>query len=340
MRQEKRNKSRGVASSSLDSGRCVAALHGFVRSGPPGFSLETQSDTIQRMKSHGLEAVHATSADEIAFRCPEHRRRTGRDDKRPSASLNWRRGVWCCYGCGASGTASRLLGGRKPTPAETVRGLLERAKRPKPERTLVPADFRKLTRVNNYLRNRGLTDRDVRDWGLGVAGDYVIFPARVNRKLVGWQGRAMTYGREPRYCSAPGARDYVMGYDLAKRRGGPLVVVEGPFDAVRVWQAGWPVVALCGGGSGARYKLIATLAAKRAVIIMLDNDGAGARAANRTAAELQELGVVARSVDLPEGYKDPAEATPGQINAWIISLLPALRKNMAWARKQKGEKRG
>lgn len=287
----------------------------------------TRNQVVESMKAIGLSGVNGHGGDEIGFRCPVHETRTGKPDKRPSASVNWRRGVWCCYGCGAKGSLRRLLGGARQTAAEVVKGLLGRAKT-KAVHVKLPSDFKRLTAPNNYLLARGLTTRDVAAWGLGVAGDYVVFPAYVGRRLVGWQGRAMTYGREPRYCTAPGARDFLLGYDLARKRPGPLVVVEGPFDAVRVRQAGFAVVALAGSGGTARYEAIQRLAGRRVIVVLTDSDSAGQRAGQRLTMWFNANKRKAMLGVLPDGAKDPAECTPAQLRLVV-------RDAVAWIRKLK-----
>lgn len=82
-----------------------------------------------------------------------------------------------------------------------------------------------------------------------------------------------------------------------------VVVVEGPFDAMRVWQAGCrPVAALLGTElSSAQRALLAT--APR-VVVMLDGDDAGRQGARKLLAALAPRPVLV--VRLPEG-RDPAD---------------------------------
>ena len=82
-----------------------------------------------------------------------------------------------------------------------------------------------------------------------------------------------------------------------------LIVVEGPFDAMRVWQAGHPnVVALL--GSSPTPAQVHRLAQVEALVIMLDADGAGRAGAHRLTPLTTDTPV--RLVELPEG-NDPAD---------------------------------
>ena len=53
------------------------------------------------MAAHGVRLTG--SGDELKGRCPFH------DDKTPSLSVNGAKGVWHCFGCGASGNVRGFL---------------------------------------------------------------------------------------------------------------------------------------------------------------------------------------------------------------------------------------
>lgn len=81
-----------------------------------------------------------------------------------------------------------------------------------------------------------------------------------------------------------------------------LIVVEGPFDAMRLWQAGYrAVVALL--GSSATPSQQALLSTAPNVIVALDGDATGRDGARNVARTLTATSVTV--VDLPNGY-DPA----------------------------------
>lgn len=88
-----------------------------------------------------------------------------------------------------------------------------------------------------------------------------------------------------------------------------MIVVEGPWDAMRVYQAGFPnVVALWGARASRRQQDL--LATAPSLWVMLDGDNAGRSGARHLASTLCSLPV--RIVELPHG-KDPANLTDDEL---------------------------
>lgn len=95
-----------------------------------------------------------------------------------------------------------------------------------------------------------------------------------------------------------------------------IVVVEGPFDAMRVWQAGFrAVVALL--GSTATPSQRALLATAPMAILMLDGDAAGRDGARTIARSLSPA--QAQVVDLPDD-QDPADLPEEDIRQILLPL--------------------
>lgn len=98
--------------------------------------------------------------------------------------------------------------------------------------------------------------------------------------------------------------------------GRSVVAVEGPFDAMRVWQAGLrAVVALLGSTASPTQQALLSTAPN--VIVMLDGDTAGRRGARNLARTLTSKSVTV--VDLPDGY-DPADLPDEHVHS-ILSPL-------------------
>ena len=96
-----------------------------------------------------------------------------------------------------------------------------------------------------------------------------------------------------------------------------VVVVEGPFDAMRVWQAGCPfVVALLGSHPSLAQQ--ALLSGVRKVGVLLDGDDAGREGARRIALALAPRPV--QVLALPEG-RDPADLDEEALRRVLASFL-------------------
>jgi hypothetical protein len=101
-------------------------------------------------------------------------------------------------------------------------------------------------RFYNYLADdRGFggdTPDVVRTYDLrcslsGRWANRIILPFRADRRCVGWTGRSVERRAGLRYLTFPegsGAKERIFNYDRCRKGGRALVVVEGPFDCVKV----------------------------------------------------------------------------------------------------------
>jgi DNA primase len=133
---------------------------------------------------------------------------------------------------------------------------------------------------------------------------------------IAFGGRAMPGADKdsPKYLNSPGTEIYekskvLYGLSWARtaiQRRDRLLVVEGYFDAVSLWQAGFEeAVAPCGTALTAEHlDIVRRLTLK--VVALFDSDEAGLSAAVRSLSLFLAAGVEARRLDLP-GAKDPDE---------------------------------
>lgn len=183
-----------------------------------------------------------------------------------------------------------------------------------------------------YLRSRGYPDpvRVSRRFGL-MAAPYGRLAARLFFPVSDGEyvGRAVRPGLEPRYlATSPASRLYVPlpeEYD-----GGCLLLVEGPFDALRLQTA---ILEIFGRRFGAAVALLGLaltsdklLHLSRLIdqadltLVVLDRDQP-VSAAGRLAASLEKR--TKRRVERaegPAGRKDPAEASQEEAALWLRDL--------------------
>jgi DNA primase len=127
--------------------------------------------------------------------------------------------------------------------------------------------------------------------------------------VVAFGGRALDEGQQPKYLNSPETPIYTKGRTLygldvtkgAIRKHNYCVLVEGYFDLAQVWQAGvQPVVALCGTAlTPAQARILKRFTSK--VVLSLDPDGAGKRAAAASSEVLVGEGFQVNVAELPEG---------------------------------------
>jgi DNA primase len=148
----------------------------------------------------------------------------------------------------------------------------------------------KLDPANPYLTERGLTPGTVAEFGLGfcdkgvMSGRIAIPMHNVKGELVGYAGRWPGEPPEerPKYRLPDGFKKAAEVYRLAQAMkeppGQPLVIVEGFFDVMKLWQIGCrKTVALMGStmSSGQEHLIGQAVKPDSTVIVMFDEDDAG-----------------------------------------------------------------
>jgi DNA primase len=174
----------------------------------------------------------------------------------------------------------------------------------------LPFSLRDIDSSHPYLAHRGITRETADYFGTGffpgkgsMAGRIVIPIHNAEGDLVAYGGRALDSATEPRYKLPAGFNKSLELFNLHRAAQcdsrGVVIVVEGFFDAMKVYQAGFPsVVALMGSSlSDVQAEL---LTAFDRVILMLDGDEAGMESAPKIAAQLARH-LLVRIAAVPEG---------------------------------------
>lgn len=168
---------------------------------------------------------------------------------------------------------------------------------------------------NPYLKSRGISDSIVERFQLMYDPDNrgvprVLVPIRhTDGSLYGFLGRATNDGipKVRDYLGLPkrqllfGAHEVVgQGYDR-------IVVVEGVFDALRIWQYGFPAVAVMHSTLTAEQTRTLTDIAQ-SVLLLYDNDKAGREGRSHAANKLKKY-MPCFKAKYPTGVNDPDELT-------------------------------
>ena len=177
--------------------------------------------------------------------------------------------------------------------------------------------------LSRYLQEQGVNTEDARTLGLIRAGkqgrgDYDLFRGRLIFPIYDLSGRPVAFGgrvldnSKPKYINSPESPIYHKGRVLfglyparqAMRQSGEVILVEGYFDQLALYRAGFPqVVATCGTALTAEHARLLKRYVQKA-ILLFDQDAAGRQATFKAMAALQEEGVPALVVELPKG-EDP-----------------------------------
>ena len=161
-----------------------------------------------------------------------------------------------------------------------------------------------------------LVKKSERDSLYDVFRNRLIFPILDDRgRVVAFGGRQMPGDdKGPKYLNSPESEIYEKKkvlYGLSWARGAVqrkdrLILVEGYFDAVSLWQAGFEeAVATCGTAlTGTQIETVRRLT--RRVVALFDSDEAGLNAATKSMGLFIDAGVEAQRLELGEA-KDPDE---------------------------------
>ena len=253
--------------------------------------------------------------------------------------------VMALTGCSLD-AARQLAGGARALPDDFLSSVRAAMGRDAPtegeERELslpaefLPFDARRASRpFLRYLTGRGFSNAQVarmtRRSGLrfataGLFHGRIIFPVVDRGRLVSWTGRTISARNDLRYLSLTHDEesaaekgvepalgpisDYVLWRDrLAEADADTFVLVEGPFDALKVDVLGRKhgIVATCcftAAPSDAQLDILADLLPRfRRRFLLLDRGTIAT--AMRVLADAQGLGL--RFLRLPDGYKDPGD---------------------------------
>lgn len=237
--------------------------------------------------------------------CPLHG-----GDNRTAFAITPSKG-FCCFACRAAGGGIReflTLMGDERLAAEIAPPFRLRAEDER--EALTPVPLTPLDPSHPYFRARGIHEATARHFGMGYfrgtppLGKRIIAPLHDPAgHLVGHIGRAVDEKVEPRYCFQRGVRRSELLFNLHRviqAKAETVVVVEGIFDALAVFQVGIPnVVATLGCEVTENQR--ALLSRFRRLLVLFDYDHAGTTAAKKLE---EEFGRSAVRLQLPKA--DPA----------------------------------
>lgn len=239
---------------------------------------------------------------ERRFLCPGCGDTKPRDAAHRCLCANVETGLWECHRCGAAGLLKewwrdqRSVGRGRRRPAPKTLSPRAAAKGPAKARTdwQPPGPLQPLagTPGAEYLARRGISVERAVEAGVLFSPDWYGRPAVVfllrdaSGKVVGAQGRH-TDGREnPKAHNSPNAGAGVFATPRAWEAD-PLILCEGPIDALTLAAAGFPAVALLGTGFP---EWLRRPCAFRRVLLAHDPDKAGDDAAERLFPVLRSFG--------------------------------------------------
>ncbi len=218
-----------------------------------------------------------------------------------------------------------------------------------PPKGFIPVYHDGRWRHPQYLRRRGFQRETSRAWGLGWCrvGRYagrVIIPVDCPGGR-SFTARDTTGAQEPRYLNPPGVNHgkLLCGWNLAPVSG-DVVLVEGPLDAMKMWQHGYPSLALMGKALHVdQLSLLYRKPSDAAVTILMDPEEleAPAAIAARLVAHFDHVSIATLPVGVDPGaatriQADKAMAAATPYRGRIQQVFGALEKSKGWIKRAYG----
>lgn len=224
--------------------------------------------------------VVTQSSDEWDCLCPWH------GDKTPSLRINIKKGLYFCHGCHKKGSIERLAEERGTTIAQPdikdqmqmmVEQLHAPARRDRIYSDSTLAQYKGSTDYWSKMRGLGQATIDSFDLGQDEIERAAIIPMRsYTGDLIGLIKRRFGNVR-PKYLYPVGMRkaDHLFGSWMLEQSHQRVAIVEGSVDALAMWDAGIPALAVLGSRISDNQVALLNRLGVDDVVLFTDNDAAG-----------------------------------------------------------------
>lgn len=307
----------------------------------------TKADLRSILRSCNIEIISETGTDFLCL-CPFHH-----NTDSPAFAASYAKGLYVCYNqnCNASGTildlvmeltgrnnfeALRFISSNKLSASQLLEEELKDLLDDKPDfiefskETLdkLASDRWNSVEACNYFISRNINHEAMDYFNLGYSEkqEMVTVPLHSPDGLpVGIIGRSINGKSFKNSINLPRNKT-MFNLHRAKREGGTIIVVESSFDAIRLWQAGYPNAVATLGGSISDINIQNLNKYASTIIIMTDNDSAGRSLGNTIANKLRNKNILWAKYDhntiYPHSAKDVGDMTDDEIKQCIKNAIP------------------
>jgi len=212
------------------------------------------------------------------LRCPFH------DDDTPSFTLNWEKGLYHCFGCGAKGRVADL---EKAITKQNVWKDLKRKVIEWNQRLLADDE------LMAYIKSeKGLTRETIEEYKIGWDGERYTIPTPHNVRR--YRPKA-----DPKYVNTRGfGKNELYPPNFVDNDEGEIWLCEGEVDALNAIQHGYNAVTSTSGAGSWLPEWSEHFKGKR-VWLAMDSDDAGRRASAKLADILKNVAAEVHQVLLP-----------------------------------------
>jgi len=307
----------------------------------------TKADLRSILRSCNVEVVSHTGTDFLCL-CPFHH-----NTDSPAFAVSHSKGLYVCYNqnCNASGTildlvkqltsrndfeALRFISANKITDEEAFEEGLKDLLNDKPDFTVFPTQTVEGAHMllmsgahgaKDYLLSRNINEEAMEYFQIGFSSIQQMTMVPLHSPdgiLVGVIGRSIQ-GKAFKNSPNLPRNKTLFNLHRAKRQGGTIIVVESSFDAIRLWQAGFPNAVATLGGSISDINIQNLNKYASTIIIMTDNDAAGKALGNTIATKLKNKNILWARYDhnmvYPHLAKDAGDMTDEEIKQCIKNAI-------------------
>ena len=255
------------------------------------------------------------SGQDFVVKClnPDH------EDTNPSMRIDSITGIFNCFSCGFKGNLFKHFG----AAANFLEIKRQKLKTSIEEKRSASVGFEFPKGFQPYKGNwRGIQPETYKHFDAFMHHDSqfngrIVFPIRdITGKVVAFNGRHMTMTEIPKYLIYPPQAKLPLYPSNIKPIKGKVILVEGIFDMVNLWDKGLQNAICCFGTKNIDIEKLSILKMQNisGVDIMFDGDEAGQNAAEDLKIMAEKVGLIPRNINLGSNI-DPGGLAQAKVSS-------------------------
>ena len=264
------------------------------------------------LQSKGIQ--YRLSGKDAVISClnPEH------DDTNPSMRVDRVTGIFHCFSCGYKGNLFTYYGAPASPTEVRIHRIKEKIQKVKSETVGIQLPKDRLKWKGGGFRNISEETLDIWDaftWNVPQFENRIIFPIRdITGKTVSLIGRSLDDFSKMKYYIYPQGAEMPFCPAKVKPIQNRVILVEGIFDALNLWDKGLKNTVCCFGTQQVNWVKLSLLKLQgvQGIDIMFDGDEAGRQASEKAKEIAEKLEMSARIVKLRDNV-DPGNLVASEI---------------------------